>query len=276
MGKRDTKLQFFARSFGLSLLIVFLAASSSQAYSHAKRTIEPGLYAEIEGGKKIYLTACATAEFDIADWAARVLVNPGKSSNFKHGKCLKAPLAELTEEYQLEVIRGLFKGDSHDEAGWNHKITYTSSRRRGGETLWNISEWFTGDPRNYKKIQEHNGMSRRAQLYKNTKIKIVDTRTDDVDRSRAKTNVEDIIAANDDVAALVGLWAYNGPAILEAVKAADKVGKIKIVAFDEEDATLQGVKDGHIHATVVQQPYQFRSEERRVGKECRSRWSPYH
>ena len=24
------------------------------------------------------------------------------------------------------------------------------------------------------------------------------------------------------------------------------------------------------------QPYQSRSEERRVGKECRSRWSPYH
>ena len=22
--------------------------------------------------------------------------------------------------------------------------------------------------------------------------------------------------------------------------------------------------------------YEFRSEERRVGKECRSRWSPYH
>ena len=23
-------------------------------------------------------------------------------------------------------------------------------------------------------------------------------------------------------------------------------------------------------------PYNYRSEERRVGKECRSRWSPYH
>ena len=26
----------------------------------------------------------------------------------------------------------------------------------------------------------------------------------------------------------------------------------------------------------IQQSYPFRSEERRVGKECRSRWSPYH
>src|SRR6266699_5808229 len=29
-----------------------------------------------------------------------------------------------------------------------------------------------------------------------------------------------------------------------------------------------------IHGTLVVEPY--RSEERRVGKECRSRWSPYH
>ena len=26
----------------------------------------------------------------------------------------------------------------------------------------------------------------------------------------------------------------------------------------------------------LREKHQFRSEERRVGKECRSRWSPYH
>src|SRR2546421_2041686 len=35
---------------------------------------------------------------------------------------------------------------------------------------------------------------------------------------------------------------------------------------------------GHPHADVVERLRQanIRSEERRVGKECRSRWSPYH
>jgi len=28
--------------------------------------------------------------------------------------------------------------------------------------------------------------------------------------------------------------------------------------------------------TKIQTGYRIRSEERRVGKECRSRWSPYH
>ena len=31
-----------------------------------------------------------------------------------------------------------------------------------------------------------------------------------------------------------------------------------------------------INLTRITFPFLFRSEERRVGKECRSRWSPYH
>src|SRR5947208_9946182 len=32
----------------------------------------------------------------------------------------------------------------------------------------------------------------------------------------------------------------------------------------------------HIHPLANEYAYVLRSEERRVGKECRSRWSPYH
>jgi ribose transport system substrate-binding protein len=69
--------------------------------------------------------------------------------------------------------------------------------------------------------------------------------------------VSDTLVKYPDVACLVGLWSYNGPAILNAVRDANKVGKVKIVCFDEEDETLAGVKDGAIFATVVQQPYEF-------------------
>src|SRR3712207_638202 len=31
-----------------------------------------------------------------------------------------------------------------------------------------------------------------------------------------------------------------------------------------------------VQPLVALEPYELRSEERRVGKECRSRWSPYH
>ncbi len=90
-----------------------------------------------------------------------------------------------------------------------------------------------------------------------TNIEILDIRTDDTDRVRAKSNVSDTLVRYPDVAALVGLWSYNGPAIVNAVREAKKVGQVKIIAFDEEDETLAGVSDGSIFATVVQQPYEF-------------------
>ena len=88
-------------------------------------------------------------------------------------------------------------------------------------------------------------------------VEIIDVRTDDTDTVRAKSNAADTLVKYPDIAALVGLWNYNGPAILNAVKDASKVGQVKIVCFDEDDATLAGVKEGSIFATVVQQPYEF-------------------
>jgi ribose transport system substrate-binding protein len=88
-------------------------------------------------------------------------------------------------------------------------------------------------------------------------IRIIDVRTDDVDDVRAKANAADTLVRYPDIKGLVGLWSYNGPAILNAVREAGKVGQVRIVAFDEADETLAGVREGAIHATVVQQPYEF-------------------
>ncbi len=90
-----------------------------------------------------------------------------------------------------------------------------------------------------------------------SKVEIIDVRTDETDRARAQKNVEDTLVKYPDVACLVGLWSYNGPAILNAVKNSGKGGQVKIVCFDEEDDTLAGVADGLIFGTVVQQPYEF-------------------
>ena len=88
-------------------------------------------------------------------------------------------------------------------------------------------------------------------------IRILDVRTDDVDDVRAKANAADTLVRYPDIKGLVGLWSYNGPAILNAVREAGKVGRVRIITFDEADETLAGIKDGAIHATVVQQPYEF-------------------
>ena len=95
------------------------------------------------------------------------------------------------------------------------------------------------------------------EVLQGTKVEIADIRSDDADTARAKSNAADTIVGNPDIQALVGLWSYNAPAILSAVKDANKAGKIKIIAFDEADETLAGIRDGFIEGTVVQQPFEF-------------------
>lgn len=88
-------------------------------------------------------------------------------------------------------------------------------------------------------------------------ISIIDLRTDDTDTVRAQKNAEDTLVKYPDVACLVGLYNYNGPAILNAVRSANMTGKVKIVCFDENAETLDGVASGDIYGTVVQQPFEF-------------------
>ena len=91
-------------------------------------------------------------------------------------------------------------------------------------------------------------------------IEIIDVRTDESDMTKAKSNAADALVKYPEIDGMVGLWSYNAPAVLNAVKDAGKTGKIKIIAFDEDDQTLQGIKDGDIYATVVQQPFGFTYE----------------
>src|ERR1051326_1780073 len=44
----------------------------------------------------------------------------------------------------------------------------------------------------------------------------------------------------------------------------------------EPDAPPRWTLHGQTHAGALEDHLVTRSEERRVGKECRSRWSPYH
>ncbi|MEM0925706.1 MAG: sugar-binding protein, partial [Planctomycetota bacterium] len=89
------------------------------------------------------------------------------------------------------------------------------------------------------------------------KYTILDTRTDESDQARAKANAEDAIVKYPNLGGMVGLFAYNPPAMLEAVRGAKKTGEIQIIGFDEQDATLQAIKDGDCYGTVVQNPYQY-------------------
>ena len=88
-------------------------------------------------------------------------------------------------------------------------------------------------------------------------IELVDVRGDDVDFARARSNVDDVLAANPEINCMVGFYSYNPPKIFEALQAAGKLGQITVIAFDEDPITLGAVRDGSFAGTVVQQPFEW-------------------
>jgi len=145
--------------------------------------------------------------------------------------------------------RSCYIGTDNTEAGRQAGALIKESLPEGGKIMVFVGKM---DARNAQ--ERYQGIKEALQ---GSKVEILDVRTDDTDRVRAKANVSDTLVKYPDVKELVGLWSYNGPAILNAVRDAGKVGQVKIVCFDEEDETLAGVKEGAIYATVVQQPYEF-------------------
>lgn len=95
------------------------------------------------------------------------------------------------------------------------------------------------------------------QAVEGSGIELVDVRGDDVDFARARSNVDDVLAAMPDITCMVGFYSYNPPKIYEALQAAGKLGDITVIAFDEDPITLGAVREGTFAGTVVQDPYQW-------------------
>jgi ribose transport system substrate-binding protein len=94
------------------------------------------------------------------------------------------------------------------------------------------------------------------------KAPIEDETKEDKAQDNAKDAIEQLKTTPN--VALVGLYAYNPKAILEAARSKQMVGKIKIVGFDEDYVTLDGIAKGEIEGTVVQDPFNYGFESVRL------------
>lgn len=91
---------------------------------------------------------------------------------------------------------------------------------------------------------------------KGSGIKVVQKLSDGMDASKALSNAQTAFQTNPNINGLYGVYSYDGPSAGQAVQAAGKSGKIKIVSDDSDPQTLKFVQSGVIQATVLQQPYQ--------------------
>jgi len=86
---------------------------------------------------------------------------------------------------------------------------------------------------------------------------LITTKLDGGDPMRTKAGAEEMIVAHPEVQLMAGLWSYSTPAFMSALKDAKLLGKVKIVAFDEDAMVLQGIKDGFVESTIVQDPFEY-------------------
>ena len=94
-------------------------------------------------------------------------------------------------------------------------------------------------------------------VIKGDKYTIVATKTDGFDTVRAKEQAQDALVQYPELKCMVGLFAYNPPALLAAAKDAGRLNDVQIVAFDEDADTLSAIRDGEMYGTVVQNPYEY-------------------
>ena len=127
-----------------------------------------------------------------------------------------------------------------------------SKHRRQGV----IDELFGRDyPESLDKLVEDKPYTGEGSLLDTGKYQILDTLT--APTNTAKQKAADAITGYPEMKAMVGLFEYNPPACYQALKQVGKLGEIKLIGFDENVVTLQGIKEGHITGTIVQDPYQY-------------------
>lgn len=86
---------------------------------------------------------------------------------------------------------------------------------------------------------------------------LIATRIDGSNANDCQAKAEDLLVKHPSVDCLIGLWEYNPPALLRAVRNSKNAQKPLIVAFDENELTLAGIKSGEVVGTIVQNPYEF-------------------
>ncbi len=88
-------------------------------------------------------------------------------------------------------------------------------------------------------------------------IQIVETLEDGQKSSAAEKNAGQAMARHPDLAGVIGISGYHGPALLAALRAAHQAAKVKIVCFDDNTDTLAGIVAGDIYGTIAQKPFQI-------------------
>jgi len=93
-------------------------------------------------------------------------------------------------------------------------------------------------------------------VFAGTDMELVEVLIDDIKPEVALSNAQTAIQKyGDDLAGFITFYSYDGPAACQAIKQANKIGEIKLVAFDAEPETQTCMEEGVVQAMIGQRVY---------------------
>jgi ribose transport system substrate-binding protein len=100
----------------------------------------------------------------------------------------------------------------------------------------------------------------REEIDRAPGISIVSTLPGAGDKARSRAAAQDILQAHPDLGAIFGVNDPTALGAIAAIEEAGRSGKVKVVGFDGQPEARQAVKDGKLHATVLQYPGRIGAE----------------
>ena len=188
-------------------------------------------------------------ETDRADAIAISVIDPAAQKKVINDAAKSGVLVITQDSDAADSDRSLYLGADNRAAGRQAGELIKKALPQGGKIMV-----FVGKREVQNAKDRFEGLKESLQ---GSKVEIIDLMTDDTDEGRARQNAYETLKKYPDVAGMVGLWSYNGPAIMQALRPEGKAGQIKVVCFDDERATLAAIKDGAIFGTVAQQPFEY-------------------
>ena len=159
--------------------------------------------------------------------------------------------------------RRYYVGTSNYAAGQMCHKLISEALPEGGEVvilLANLSKRNTID----RKLGFEEAAKENVGAEGSSPIELVDVLVDEGNKDTCQQNIRKALADHPDLDGFIAMNGYHGPVLLDALEQEDRLGELQIVAFDEHDATLNGIAEGHIFATVAQDPYMYGYEAVRM------------
>jgi len=161
------------------------------------------------------------------------------------------------------IMQGLPVITIDADAPESHRVLFigTDSFRAGEESGKHMADLLAGQGRvliitlagQLNTEERVRGVNEALKKYPG--VKIIQTVDDKGDPNNAYDAVSALLQKKEKIDGIIALEATGGTGAADALHRLDMTGKIKIVAFDKDPQTLEGIDRGWITATVAQKPY---------------------